>query len=615
MKIRSIKTRMVLIISCIVLTVIISFSLITYYNVKKQLDTQLQDLSAASSKELKNKMEAWLQPNIMLIETSSRAVARRINRGRNQEISQLFTDLSDVSSNINALYFCGMTPFKDGGVFLTNLDWQPDADYDQFTRGWFSGALESDEVIITAPYIDLITDDLVISVAGKVTDPESGEPLGVVGIDVVINQLQDFVNGQKITENSSAFLVDAEGVYISHADKEQVLNASIFEDKMLAPIAAQIVNSSTFFNIIEKSNRYTISIQLDSTDWVLLFTGPLSDIYGSLYSFISLLVAIAVVLAVVAVIITLLFVQSILKPIFASIHVAETISGGDLSISIDKKLYSRQDEVGSLAYAMKTLLDNLTDFISSIQSTASELASSSAAINESAQQLSSGATEQAASAEEVSSSMEQMSANISQTSDNAQQTETIARQSSINSEEGGKTLLEATTAMQQIAEKITIIEEIARQTNLLALNAAIEAARAGEHGKGFAVVASEVRKLAERSQHAAGEITDLSQKTAQISASSAEKMKQLVPEIRKTADLVNEISASGKEQKVGVEQISSAINQLDTVIQSNAASSEELASTASTLADQAEGLNQTIRFFRLEEQQALPESTQPSEDE
>jgi methyl-accepting chemotaxis protein len=153
--------------------------------------------------------------------------------------------------------------------------------------------------------------------------------------------------------------------------------------------------------------------------------------------------------------------------------------------------------------------------------------------------------------------------------------------------------------MKEIASKISIIEEIARQTNMLALNAAIEAARAGEHGKGFAVVAAEVRKLAERSQKAAGEINQLSGSTVKVAEKAGEMLEKLVPNIQRTAELVKEISAASNEQNTGAEQINTALQQLQLVIQQNASAAEEMASTSEELSGQADGLMSTINFFDI----------------
>jgi methyl-accepting chemotaxis protein len=197
--------------------------------------------------------------------------------------------------------------------------------------------------------------------------------------------------------------------------------------------------------------------------------------------------------------------------------------------------------------------------------------------------------------------MEQMVSNIKQNADNAQQTDKIANKSATDAQESGKSVLEAVAAMKEIASKISIIEEIARQTNLLALNAAIEAARAGEHGKGFAVVAAEVRKLAERSQKAAGEINQLSGTTVTVSGKAGEMLEKLVPDIQRTAELVQEITAASKEQDTGAEQINKALQQLEKVIQQNASASEEMASTTEELSAQSDQLVSALAFFRTGE--------------
>jgi methyl-accepting chemotaxis protein len=196
--------------------------------------------------------------------------------------------------------------------------------------------------------------------------------------------------------------------------------------------------------------------------------------------------------------------------------------------------------------------------------------------------------------------MEQMAANIKQNADNAAQTEKIARQSSKDAEASGEAVNRAVHAMRTIAEKISIVQEIARQTDLLALNAAVEAARAGEHGKGFAVVASEVRKLAERSQSAAAEISAMSGDTVQSAQEAGEMLSRLVPDIRKTAELVSEITAACREQDIGASQINEAIQQLDKVTQQNASASEEMAATSEELAAQSEELQTSIAFFRVD---------------
>ncbi len=283
----------------------------------------------------------------------------------------------------------------------------------------------------------------------------------------------------------------------------------------------------------------------------------------------------------------------------ATAGVAEEIAKGNLSIQA--KRLSDRDVLG---IALETMLGKLREVVSDAAGAADNVASGSQQLSSSAEELSQGATEQAAAAEEASASMEQMAANIKQTAENASQTEKIARQSAGDAQASGEAVTRAVEAMQTIAGKITIVQEIARQTDLLALNAAVEAARAGEHGKGFAVVASEVRKLAERSQAAAAEINALSSDTVKTAEQAGQMLAKLVPDIRKTAELVEEISAACREQDVGATQVNQAIQQLDTVTQQNTAASEEMSATSEELAAQADQLQTTISYFRLDPQSA-----------
>ena len=274
---------------------------------------------------------------------------------------------------------------------------------------------------------------------------------------------------------------------------------------------------------------------------------------------------------------------------------AEEISKGKLDVQVE--LASEDDQLGS---SLKKMVGVLREVISNVRLSSDNVASGSQTMSASSEEMSQGATEQAASAEEASSSIEQMTANIRQNADNALETEKIAIKTAQDAGAGGEAVQKTVLAMKEIAEKIMIIEEISRQTNLLALNAAIEAARAGEHGKGFAVVAAEVRKLAERSQVAAAEISDLSVSSVDIAESAGNLLNVIVPNIEKTAELVQEIAAASKEQDAGAEQISRAIQQLDQVIQQNASASEEMASTAEELSSQSEQLQGMIAYFKMD---------------
>ena len=312
---------------------------------------------------------------------------------------------------------------------------------------------------------------------------------------------------------------------------------------------------------------------------------------ASIIGMITMLLAIAILIPVL-----MLFSRNITVPLTKGVEISNKLAKGDLTVEIDIKGH---DETAQLLDSMKNMVFSLRNIVGDVRNASDNVASGSQQLSSTSQEMSQGATEQAASAEQASSSMEQMSANIKQNAENAQQTEKIAMQAADDAEKGGAAVGQTVSAMKQIAEKISIIEEIARQTNMLALNAAIEAARAGEHGKGFAVVADAVRKLAERSQNAAGEISKLSISSVEIAEKAGEMLTKIVPDIRKTAELVQEINAASGEQNTGAEQINSALVQLDQVIQQNASASEEMSSTSEELAAQAEQLQSTISFFKI----------------
>lgn len=353
----------------------------------------------------------------------------------------------------------------------------------------------------------------------------------------------------------------------------------------------------TVYSPIKNKNQEVIGI---------LFIGiSISEAEGQASIIITTLLRLIIMVSLVALLLSIFFVvffskHRIIQPITTIVAAVTSLSNGDLTTTLPIKLQSRCDEVGVLTTSIQSLTISLLDIIKEIRASADQVSTGSEHLSDSAQSLSQGATEQAATVEEISASLEELVATVKHNANNSEETDLIARKTTQKAVDGEHAVTESVSAIKTIVDKILVIEEIARQTNLLALNAAIEAARAGEAGKGFAVVAGEVRKLAERSQDASSEINFISETTVKKVNEAGYIISNLIPEIKKTSHLVQEISASTGEQEIGFNQINNAIFQLDSVVQNNASMSEQMSSMAEQLSGQAEVMKQVIDYFKIE---------------
>jgi len=595
-----INTRLIVMVSGILLLALTLVSVIVFMTYKSNLDKNLRTQATVQSRLIRERVEAWFNP--FYAETRGVAYAAALASPPGNELLPLLHGVAKANADVSDIYWTGEVPFKSGGFFTSASGWNPPADYDQTSRGWFANTKKASGIYLTDPYLDMITNKLVVTIAANVKLGD-GSPAGVVGIDLFITKVAEVVNAEQLSKNGKSFLINREGVYVTSDRPEAVLKESAKDDPAVGSALDAILKEEATFGYSAGGRYYYSSIRLANDRWIYVTYGPLSDIYGDLWSFLARLVLAGVICLVISIILSVLFARSIARPISTAVALAEEISSGELRRDVDGNILARGDEIGTLANALQHMMENLRQVIGEIASAASQVAAGSKQLSATSQQMSQGATEQAASVEEISSSMEQMTSNVKQNADNAMQTGQIAKRSAVSAEEGGKAVSATLGAMREIAAKIGIIEEIARSTNMLALNASIEAARAGEFGKGFAVVASEVGKLAERSQKEAGEISKLSVESVSIAERAGETIAALIPDIKRTAELVEEISAASNEQNIGAEQINSAILQLDQVVQQNASASEEAASMSEELSSQSDQMESTILFFKVNESQ------------
>lgn len=339
-------------------------------------------------------------------------------------------------------------------------------------------------------------------------------------------------------------------------------------------------------------------LNLQDIDWIIIAEIDIAEVMQPINKMAKIIFIISMALLVIIIVVTYYINREVKLQLGGEpneiAEIAEKIASGNLSNNFDQNRKLR-----GVYHSMKNMNEKLTEIVTSVNAGSQSIAIASQQMNSISQQISQSASEQAASAEEVSSSIEEMAANIQQNSEHALITEKIV----INAAEGINISNNSTEvsvkAMNEIADKITLINDIAFQTNILALNAAVEAARAGEYGKGFTVVAAEVRKLAERSKVAADEIDQLSKKGVDVSIKAGQHLVEIIPEIKKTEELVKEIAAASIEQRSGADQVNNAIQQLNQITQRNASASEELATSSEELSSQADQLREIISFFTI----------------
>ncbi|NDV22685.1 methyl-accepting chemotaxis protein [Desulfovibrio sp. JC022] len=463
------------------------------------------------------------------------------------------------------------------------------------SRDYVKAVLKGKETYITESVFRSKTDKSLLFGASSAVKDAQGNVLGGIAVFGDWMKFADrFVRPVVVGTEGYGVVTDAKGLVLYHPAEKLILKDLSKYDFMKRALAAD--NGKEFYDWQGRSKAMIYKTD-PKTGWLVMLTAYESDLASAAVMQRNVLIIVGVLIVLVVCGIVYFSVRRlVISPVSGGMRVAGQMASGDLTDTVSS---DSANEIGSLMRSLGSMISSLRGVVIGVKSAAEQVAAGSEEVSASAQHLSAGATEQAASVEEVSASISQMTGNISKNTELAEETREIAVKTAREAENGGEAVAQTVDAMHNIAEKTSIIEEIARQTNLLALNAAIEAARAGEHGKGFAVVASEVRKLAERSGVAAGEIRELTGSSLQVAERAKSVLGGMIKDINRNEELVAEVAAASREQFEGGQQISKAITQLDEVIQRNAAFAEELSSTSEELSAQAVKLQETMQFFTV----------------
>ncbi|WP_430811995.1 MULTISPECIES: methyl-accepting chemotaxis protein [unclassified Carboxylicivirga] len=462
------------------------------------------------------------------------------------------------------------------------------------------------------PYYDEVTKELKGILMTSITAPlqgEKGQFLGVVGVDISLSNMSKIIANIHPYKGAVSYLLSRDTSIVAHSNGNlvskklgEVINGE--KGKFKAALRSSFTGNNhgfEYYNTSNNTNYYASYAPVQFTGiekkWTLGIEVPKQVILKKANTIFYQSLIIGIIGLTILYVIVYITAGKIVHPIVRSAEIARDIADGNLNTLINTDT-DQQDETGDLGRALKDMSNKLKQIIHDIRQGAEAIDGASRELAASSNQLSSGAANQAASSEEISSSMEEMVATIQQNSQNARLTEEIALSSAKDIRDNFESSKDTTTSIQEISAKINIIEEIAKQTNILALNAAVEAARAGEQGRGFAVVAAEVKKLAERSQLAANEIIGLTQQGVSTAEKAGQQLANTLPEIEKTARLVQEITASSLEQQSGAEQVNRAIQELNEVTQQNSGSASIFTNNSEHLMQLAERLKSTIAYFK-----------------
>ncbi|MBN1253068.1 MAG: HAMP domain-containing protein [Bacteroidales bacterium] len=456
--------------------------------------------------------------------------------------------------------------------------------------------------IFTEPYKDFLEGDSLLMISYGKAIYSNNEISGVLGVDISIDWIQNYISNTELFNGAAQIFIVSDGGIINADNKNKANVGKNITDIINGYQKDDLFENFNEIEVLEEGDfKFTVPVNFEGVDkaWYVIIKVPEKSVLKDTNWLLGKRIGLVSLILLLALSIAYIYTNKIITRIFKLSKIAEKVAQGNLDVSFE---VVGNDEIEDLSQSLQTMVDKFFEIIKNIKKTTEDLYKSGNALSETAIKLSEGASEQASSTEEVSASMEQLNANIEQNAENSKLADAMAQKSATGIEISSKNVIATTSAMGDIAKKISIIGDIAFQTNILALNASVEAARAGQYGKGFGVVAKEVGKLADNSKVAAADINDITSKSFISAKKSGELLDQIVPDIKKTALLVQEITNASLEQRAGTDQINNALQQLNNVTQQNAASAEQLAMNVEALNSYADELTKLIGFFNLDKE-------------